>query len=124
MTQVQLQMNVYNIKIAYFTVWTPQFCFHTQVEYDEGFNESLQKLVEFHKLHIAPELVTRKLEQETNQDESSVKQSCAKELFCICQQPENEGDEMIGCDNPLCKYKWFHFNCIKIKRAPKRGVVL
>ncbi|EDO33191.1 predicted protein, partial [Nematostella vectensis] len=41
--------------------------------------------------------------------------------FCVCQQPECEGDEMIGCDNPSCKYKWFHFTCIKLKRAPKGG---
>ncbi|XP_048590107.1 uncharacterized protein LOC125573589 [Nematostella vectensis] len=118
MAQVQLQMNVYGIKHSYFTVWNPQFCFFTQVEYDKEFDHRLQTLVAFHKRHIAPELVTRKLELQI--DETEHKKN-TNELFCVCQQPECEGDEMIGCDNPSCKYKWFHFTCIKLNRAPKGG---
>ena len=29
-----------------------------------------------------------------------------KQCYCYCQGPE-EG-EMVGCDNPDCKYEWFH----------------
>ena len=118
MTQVQLQMNVYEIKKCYFAIWNPQFCFFTDIQYDGDFDKSLQTLVKFHKSHIAPELVTRRLELENGQKKSITKDSNA-EIFCICQKPECEGDEMIGCDNPSCKYKWFHFTCIKLKRAPK-----
>lgn len=25
---------------------------------------------------------------------------------------------MIACDNPLCKYEWFHFRCVKITEQP------
>ncbi|CAC5376473.1 unnamed protein product [Mytilus coruscus] len=39
------------------------------------------------------------------------------ELFCIYQTPED--GNMIGCDNQNCKYKWFHLDCIKMKRVPK-----
>ena len=35
MTQVQLQMNVHERKEVLFTVWTPQFCFYTRVQYNE-----------------------------------------------------------------------------------------
>ena len=102
-------MNVYEIQNSYFTV-----CFYTMVEYYNGFEESLKTLVKFHKRHISLDLVTQKLDLEMKQKKSASKNV---ELFCFCQQPENE--DMIGCDNPSCKYKWFHFTCLKIKRAPK-----
>lgn len=125
MTQVQLQMNVHLIKQVFFTVWTPKFCFYTAVQYDETFDGFIERLVMFHKQHVARELVTRKLELDLEnrnsafKDKKDLKGDEEKELFCLCQQPELPGDEMIGCDNPLCKYKWFHFNCIGLRRAPK-----
>jgi hypothetical protein len=33
-------------------------------------------------------------------------------LYCVCQKP-NDGDKaMVACDNPTCKFQWFHFECI------------
>ena len=26
---------------------------------------------------------------------------------------------MVGCDNPSCKYQWFHLNCLGLKSGPK-----
>ena len=38
-------------------------------------------------------------------------------LYCICQRMSF--GEMIECDNPKCKYQWFHFECLGITSAPK-----
>ena len=38
-------------------------------------------------------------------------------LYCFCQRM-SFGD-MIECDNPKCKYQWFHFECLGITSAPK-----
>ena len=32
--------------------------------------------------------------------------------YCICGQPEN--DNMVECENPDCKHKWFHYTCMGI----------
>lgn len=37
--------------------------------------------------------------------------------FCYCQGPD-EGDLMLGCDNPGCKYEWFHLQCLKLASLP------
>uniref|UniRef100_A0A1X7UVF1 PHD-type domain-containing protein n=1 Tax=Amphimedon queenslandica TaxID=400682 RepID=A0A1X7UVF1_AMPQE len=56
-----------------------------------------------------------------NSDTSSVNadstNTSSNKLYCICQK-ESSG-RMIGCDNPSCDIEWFHYACIRIKRAPK-----
>lgn len=32
-------------------------------------------------------------------------------IYCICQSTSN-GEPMVGCDGPTCKYEWFHFSCV------------
>ena len=58
MTQVQMQMFVYNIKICHFVIWTNNFCSGIQVIYNEDFAKEITTLTDFHKKHIGPELVT------------------------------------------------------------------
>jgi len=41
--------------------------------------------------------------------------------YCFCQK--NEPGDMIGCDNPNCRYKWFHFGCVGITAAPAEGEI-
>ena len=36
----------------------------------------------------------------------------SSEEYCYCRGPE-EGD-MVGCDNPDCKIKWFHSTCLNM----------
>ena len=38
-------------------------------------------------------------------------------LYCFCRDIEH--GKMIYCDNENCPYSWFHFDCVKLKRAPK-----
>ena len=116
MTQVQLQMNVYNIENLYFPIWTSNFFYYTALKYSHDFENSLTTLVNFHKRHIANELVTRKLELAI---EEEMPVASTSQIICVCKQPEGNDDNVIGCDNPSCEYKWFHFSCIKMKRPPK-----
>ena len=34
-------------------------------------------------------------------------------LWCYCQQ--NLQEELVGCDNPSCKIKWFHLSYLQLK---------
>ncbi|GMM47884.1 histone acetyltransferase [Pichia kluyveri] len=38
------------------------------------------------------------------------------ELYCFCQQVSY--GEMVACDNPNCKYEWFHYDCVGLKEPP------
>ena len=74
-------------------------------------------LVEFHKKHVARELITRAIEntQDKDQGEEDV------ELFCYCQTPHDNSIPYVGCDDVHYKYKWIHFTCAKVKK--KQGKV-
>lgn len=37
-------------------------------------------------------------------------------VYCICQKV-SFGD-MVACDNPNCKFEWFHWNCVGLKSEP------
>lgn len=37
--------------------------------------------------------------------------------YCFCKN--GSYGEMVCCDNNSCKYKWFHFDCVKITRPPE-----
>ncbi|UMM40063.1 hypothetical protein L5515_016840 [Caenorhabditis briggsae] len=37
--------------------------------------------------------------------------------YCICQ--DTKTDTMIFCENPRCKYEWYHFSCIGMETAPE-----
>ncbi len=39
-----------------------------------------------------------------------------REVYCFCRTYK-EGN-MIECENPFCKFKWFHFECVGISQAP------
>ena len=83
---------------------------------------NLTTLVNFHRRHIAVELLTRKLELGIQENpETSTPETSKDQIICVCQKPEGHDDNVIGCDNPSCKYKWFHYSCIKLKRPPKDG---
>ena len=76
---------------------------------DVAFREQLiKKLTTFYVEHFLPELMTHHL-----QCASSVK----TDVYCFCH--EEEHGEMIMCENPTCKYVWFHFSCIGIQQAPE-----
>ncbi|CAL1700209.1 unnamed protein product [Somion occarium] len=36
-----------------------------------------------------------------------------QELYCFCQKLSY--GEMVACDNPNCRYQWFHLPCVNLK---------
>lgn len=62
--------------------------------------------------YLLPELVTRALDCDSHppsgEDDGR--------LYCVCQQPES--GRMIACENHTCPTEWFHFECVRLKRAP------
>jgi len=39
------------------------------------------------------------------------------EIFCTCRQVSF--GEMVACDDEHCRHKWFHFQCVGLKKEPK-----
>ena len=121
-TQVQMQMYIHDVQQCDFVVWSPKFTLIVYVPRDNAFCEQLiTKCIDFYRKCVLPELLTRRLESTANEQK---KQKLAKEneppkLFCVCQEPEDPNRKMIGCDEPNCKFQWFHFECVKLKREPK-----
>ena len=116
MTQVQMQMHIYNISNCHFLIWNSQFSHAVEISYKD-FNEKMDRLFQFHEKYIGPELITRRVEGSLASNEETLKED--NTLYCYCNQPYNENEEMIGCDNPSCKIKWVHYDCANIKKAPK-----
>ena len=38
-------------------------------------------------------------------------------VFCFCRTP-SYGD-MVACDDPSCRFEWFHYACVGLKKPPK-----
>ncbi len=110
-TQVQGQLEVCERNYCDFIVWTPNGLYIERIYKDVKFIERLfQKLTTIFVEQFLPEIMTRKL------------QMC--KVYCVCQQ-EEYGKNMIQCENKTCKYEWFHYSCIGLRRAPKgSGIVM
>jgi len=37
--------------------------------------------------------------------------------YCLCEQVSF--GEMVACDNDLCPFEWFHFDCVQLSSKPK-----
>ena len=110
-------------------IWTKQDIRIERIFPDDTFwSEHNQKLSHFFKVEILPELLGKFFSRpQTTQNPSEVSLShcdttvdetdSTRVKYCYCQE-EKEG-EMIGCDNPLCQYEWFHFECLRLTSKPK-----
>ena len=117
-SQVQQQMLVFQCDLCYFVLWTTKQCVITTVLRDNNFlTDLISKVENFWTRHCLPELLTHKMVQA---QQSVLLIPGANECIahCVCGKPDEVSD-MIGCDNANCKYKWFHFTCVNIKRPPK-----
>ncbi|CAM36369.1 ING family member lsy-13 [Caenorhabditis elegans] len=66
----------------------------------------------------APSSVDEKKRGRKKKPESEKAVAAAEppKMYCWCQLDKN--DTMIECENPGCKYGWFHFTCIGMITAP------
>lgn len=117
--QVQTQMAVCHVAYCDFVVWTPQSLHIERVKRDDAFFEKVLPCArEFFTHVVVPELFAQYFTR-TNMVSTS---SNDKNSFCYCQGPE--AGKMLACDGPGCKYQWFHYTCLGIRRAPKQKVWL
>lgn len=124
----QVQMLVCGREYCDFVVWTTRDIFHHRIYRDIEFCTSmLARSERFFREALLPEMCfrywTRKNAIETSSqaedvgDEENCSDSTAQRKYCFCGGPES--GEMIMCDGTACKPKWFHFECVKLKAAPK-----
>ena len=113
-----------------FIVWTNEDFHLERVGVDsELCNEIIIKSTNFFLKAVLPELVGKffsrvplQLMSSSSQEPNSTN---AAELICICQVPYDAStDNVVSCDNENCSYKWLHYKCIKIKRAPRKATWL
>ena len=67
----------------------------------------------FFVTNMLPEVVSHKLQRSVESDSDSDKEN----IYCFCQK--GSSGRIIACDHWQCKYKWFHYKCVGIKRAHK-----
>ena len=56
-------------------------------------------------------------EDATANKENTPSNRLGDDVFCFCRR--GEYGRMIACDNPHCKYEWFHFDCVNLTVASK-----
>ncbi|XP_055874597.1 uncharacterized protein LOC129926016 [Biomphalaria glabrata] len=129
--QVQTQIFISCSEFCDFVVWSPFEFFKERIIPDhELWCKILGTSKNFFMNCVLPEVVglyfTRNKEIEpptkTKHDDNilldrSNTLASATPIWCICKG-KDEG-KMIKCDNSQCSIKWFHFECIHLKRAPK-----
>jgi chromatin modification-related protein YNG2 len=77
-----------------------------RIEYDASFFDTIKpKLDLYFGTVVLPRMIRGKEEESE------------KGVYCSCRK--GEYGKMIACDNPNCKYQWFHYKCVNIKVAPK-----
>ena len=123
--QVQMQISICEVNYCDFVVWTLAGMVTIRVYRNEAFFHQIQPSLQlFFEKHILPELLTRNLQHPVTAMTTTTTRSMTEaaggssDMYCFCQQPEDER-KMIGCDNENCKYKWFHFECLGLKRKPR-----
>ena len=134
--QVQTQLNVCRLPYCDFVVWTESTIIQERITVDTEFYEGLMDDIKhFFMYGVLPEIVgkwyTRKpiadssgivpdassITEATLMSSSTSSTEDTEEVWCYCRQP-NYGS-MIGCSNDDCTIQWFHFECMRIRRAPK-----
>jgi len=123
--QMQLQMYVCDVAYCDLVVWQVDSILIFRVYRDDQFTDSfLPQLRDAWVKHIVPELLTRRISSPSVPSVQPVSTSAVATSdvpydYCICKK--NIGGRMIGCDNSDCQYKWFHLECLKMKRVPRKS---
>ena len=135
--QVQQQLRVckdiMECKYTDFVVWTKKEIFNQCIPPDSKFwAENLENLEQFWDICILPEIVgkfytnlnnvltSQLVLKQVPENAKSPNKSNDKDLWCSWRGIES--DRMVGCNNQNCQWKWFHFDCVGIKRKPKSNL--
>lgn len=131
-TLVQVQCQLFCTRRMYcdFVVWTTEDIHIERVYPDEQFwLSSIQKAQVFFRNAVLPELIGKWFSRPAKPPTTAVSMlpvesdtslpttSAEDKFYCYCRGPES--GEMIACDNSLCPYVWFHFDCLKLRAPPR-----
>ena len=108
--QVQGQMAICKRSYCDFVCWTPHGMHTERIKRNPvHFQHIKPSLDRFFMRIILPRVLCRAKNTEN--------ENCGlREVYCFCR--EGEHGDMIACENPSCKYIWFHFNCVNITSIP------
>ena len=110
--QIQGQLGILQRQRCDFVCWTPHGIHIEQIIYDPSFFSNICcKLQSFFVLVVLPRVLCGA------EKENTCHPSETTGVFCYCRK--GEVGKMVLCDNPSCKYGWFHFSCINLKSAPE-----
>ena len=130
--QVQMQLHVCRLSHGDFVVWSKDGILVERILKDDFFYSHIDAVKHFFIYGILPEIIgkwySRKPVADTDglvqipttsevSEDNGQQQDDHTESWCYCNQPEF--GEMIMCDNKSCTIKWFHFDCLRLRRAPK-----
>ena len=133
--QVQCQLLVTGREYCDFIVWTKKDLFVERISVDNTVcKEISDKSQLFFRRVILPELIgkfySRPLQEQSctftanrapnfPQDTDNVNLTENKNVICICRKEyDEEKDDVIGCDDENCPFKWLHFKCAGIRKIP------
>lgn len=123
--QVQAQIFICGVEYCDFVVWTTRDLFVQRILPDQEFWENaLSASSEFFSKCILPEIVGKYYTRPGCEAQAIPSSSTSsdgedeKGPWCYCQQ-DLEGSTLIGCGNDLCKIKWYHMSCLKLKEEPE-----
>ena len=97
-------------------LWTEREISIERIERDPSlWKEMLCKSASFLRKAIRPELLEKFYSRQTTSLDAP---HTTDTVYCYCGGPE-DFDDMIGCDDEMCKLQWFHLKCLKMLRVPK-----
>lgn len=107
-----------------FVLWTENDIHIERIYPDDNFwhTNVLDHVQPFFTRAILPELLGKFYSRTSNEPIRSPSSPVRPEAdepptYCYCNGPD-EGP-MVGCDNPLCTFRWFHLDCLGLKAEPK-----
>ena len=110
--QIQGQLGILQRPVCDFVCWTPHGIHIERITYDPSFFADIcVKLQHFFVHIILPRMLCG------TEKENTCHPSEAAGIFCFCRK--GEVGKMVLCDNPSCKYGWFHFSCVNLKSTPE-----
>ena len=130
--QVQMQLHVCKLSYGDFVAWSKNGILVERItRHDEFYSGHVDDIKHFFIHGILPEIVGKwyswklvadadglvQIPTTSNESQDNEPQDDHARSWCYCDQPEF-GD-MIMCDNKNCTIKWFYFNCLQLRCAPK-----
>ena len=130
--QVQTQMHACNLEYSDFIVWSESDgtlidCVYRDTEFFDNIIDDLQHLFVY---GVLPEIVGKWYSRKPAANSSNAvvapnplphedveDNEDYDKVWCYCNQPSY--GEMILCDNKSCHIKWFHCDCLRIRKVPK-----